>query len=427
LREVGLGHRLDAWPLTLSGGEAQRVALARALVREPQLLLLDEPFAALDALTRLRMHELVLALWRAHGCAVLMVTHDVDEAVALADRILVLDGGRIAAQERIGIARGARGELTLPLKEKLLGILGGTDAHADHVIPFPTRPESDAMATLAPCPLPLAHCACPLFHARASRLRGFVTSLAELVSATRNEAEILETGAKLLARLIAQDDWLPPAFAIPHPDRYQQYLLHCDSRERFSVVSFVWAPGQGTPIHDHRVWGLVGVLRGRKRPSASCARAMAASSPMARRSSCGRAKSRRSAPAPATSTASAMPAAMARPFPFTSMAATSARSSARPMPSMARPSASSRAMPAPFCPTCGIDRKHHDHADQNSHDQRAGHSPGLLSREEIALIDLREEADFARGHPLFAAQIRCAGWSRKRAGACPRRRGGCGL
>jgi sulfonate transport system ATP-binding protein len=105
---VGLGHRLDAWPLTLSGGEAQRVALARALVREPQLLLLDEPFAALDALTRLRMHELVLALWRAHGCAVLMVTHDVDEAVALADRILVLDGGRIAAQERIGIARGAR-------------------------------------------------------------------------------------------------------------------------------------------------------------------------------------------------------------------------------------------------------------------------------------------------------------------------------
>jgi 3-mercaptopropionate dioxygenase len=97
-----------------------------------------------------------------------------------------------------------------------------------------------------------------------ARLRGFVTSLAELVGSTRNEAEILQSGEKLLARLIAHDDWLPEAFAQPHPDRYQQYLLHCDSRERFSVVSFVWGPGQGTPIHDHRVWGLIGVLRGRE-------------------------------------------------------------------------------------------------------------------------------------------------------------------
>jgi predicted metal-dependent enzyme (double-stranded beta helix superfamily) len=95
-----------------------------------------------------------------------------------------------------------------------------------------------------------------------ARLRGFVTSLAELIAATRSEAEVLETGAKLLARLVAHDDWLPPAFAVPHPDHYQQYLLHCDSRERFSIVSFVWGPGQGTPIHDHRVWGLIGVLRG---------------------------------------------------------------------------------------------------------------------------------------------------------------------
>jgi sulfonate transport system ATP-binding protein len=154
LREVGLGHRLDAWPLTLSGGEAQRVALARALVREPKLLLLDEPFAALDALTRLRMHELVLALWRAHGCAVMMVTHDVDEAIALADRILVLDGGRIAAQETITIPRGERGALTQPLKDKLLGILGGHGGHAprtDHVIPFPHKhPASDQPAPREP-------------------------------------------------------------------------------------------------------------------------------------------------------------------------------------------------------------------------------------------------------------------------------------
>jgi len=97
-----------------------------------------------------------------------------------------------------------------------------------------------------------------------ARLRGFVTSFAELLASTRNEAEVLQSGAKLLARLVAHDDWLPDACAVPHPDRYQQYLLHCDSRERFSVVSFVWGAGQGTPIHDHRVWGLVGVLRGRE-------------------------------------------------------------------------------------------------------------------------------------------------------------------
>lgn len=126
LQEVGLGHRLEAWPLTLSGGEAQRVALARALVREPQLLLLDEPFAALDALTRLRMHELVLSLWRRHRPAVLMVTHDVDEAIALADRIVLLDGGKIVAQERITASRGPeRATVAAPLRKRLLDALGG--------------------------------------------------------------------------------------------------------------------------------------------------------------------------------------------------------------------------------------------------------------------------------------------------------------
>ncbi|NML87604.1 cysteine dioxygenase [Sphingobium sp. TB-6] len=94
------------------------------------------------------------------------------------------------------------------------------------------------------------------------RLRGFVTAFADLLAATRDEGAILESGRALLGRLIAKDDWLPEEFTRPHPDRYQQYLLHCDSRERFSVVSFVWGPGQSTPIHDHTVWGLVGVLRG---------------------------------------------------------------------------------------------------------------------------------------------------------------------
>jgi sulfonate transport system ATP-binding protein len=143
LREVGLGHRLDAWPLTLSGGEAQRVALARALVREPALLLLDEPFAALDALTRLKMHDLVLDLWKAHRPAVLMVTHDVDEAIALADRVLVLDQGHIVAEERIAASRGDRSDVARGLRARLLGTLGGEGGQAS-VIPFPQSLEAHA-------------------------------------------------------------------------------------------------------------------------------------------------------------------------------------------------------------------------------------------------------------------------------------------
>lgn len=105
LAEVGLAGRSGAWPLTLSGGEAQRASLARALVREPSLLLLDEPFSALDALTRITMHQLVLNLWERHQPAVLLVTHDVDEALALADRVLVLTAGRIGLSGRIAAVR----------------------------------------------------------------------------------------------------------------------------------------------------------------------------------------------------------------------------------------------------------------------------------------------------------------------------------
>jgi len=96
-------------------------------------------------------------------------------------------------------------------------------------------------------------------------LRHFVRRLAELIDSVRHQHEILASGSALLARLVAIDGWLPDDYAEPSATRYQQYLLHCDSRERFSVVSFVWAPGQATPIHDHRVWGLVGVLRGAER------------------------------------------------------------------------------------------------------------------------------------------------------------------
>lgn len=126
LAEVGLAHRENAWPGTLSGGEAQRVALARALVREPQLLLLDEPFAALDALTRIRMHQLILSLWREHRPAVLLVTHDVDEAVLLADRVLVLEQGRIVSDIAITQPRPRSAELPQfqQVRAQLLELLG---------------------------------------------------------------------------------------------------------------------------------------------------------------------------------------------------------------------------------------------------------------------------------------------------------------
>ncbi|MGW4633161.1 ABC transporter ATP-binding protein [Nocardia sp. NPDC004415] len=126
LAEVGLAGRENAWPRELSGGEQQRVALARSLVREPELLLADEPFGALDALTRIRMHALLQALCAAHRPAVLLVTHDVDEAVLLADRVLVLDEGRIAIDQRIDTPRPRRHAHPefVRLREVLLAGLG---------------------------------------------------------------------------------------------------------------------------------------------------------------------------------------------------------------------------------------------------------------------------------------------------------------
>jgi sulfonate transport system ATP-binding protein len=142
LAEVGLGHRLDAFPATLSGGEAQRTALARALVRDPKLLLLDEPFAALDALTRMRMHRLVEALWRQHRLSVLLITHDVDEAILLADRALVIEYGRITASIVIDLPRardlGQPGFVTL--RKRLLSAIGMKDEDSRGTAPVDQSP-----------------------------------------------------------------------------------------------------------------------------------------------------------------------------------------------------------------------------------------------------------------------------------------------
>ncbi|MFC5605928.1 ATP-binding cassette domain-containing protein [Variovorax soli] len=105
LAQVGLAEREGEWPARLSGGQRQRVALARALVHQPRLLLLDEPLGALDALTRIEMHRLIESLWQRHRFTALLVTHDVQEAVALADRVILIEDGRIALDEAINLAR----------------------------------------------------------------------------------------------------------------------------------------------------------------------------------------------------------------------------------------------------------------------------------------------------------------------------------
>ncbi|WP_229069087.1 ABC transporter ATP-binding protein [Actinoplanes sp. DH11] len=125
LAEVGLAGREQAWPYQLSGGEQQRAALARSLVREPRLLLADEPFGALDALTRIRMHTLLRKLCEAHRPAVLLVTHDVDEAIVLADRVILLDGGVVRTDVPVDLPDRSRNSPAFAdLRAHLLDQLG---------------------------------------------------------------------------------------------------------------------------------------------------------------------------------------------------------------------------------------------------------------------------------------------------------------
>jgi len=97
---------------------------------------------------------------------------------------------------------------------------------------------------------------------KANRLQHFVAEVDALLATDRREAELLPLLGDAMHALVAKDDWLDPTFAMPDPTYYQQYLLYADPEDRFSVVSFVWGPGQHTPIHDHTVWGVIGMLRG---------------------------------------------------------------------------------------------------------------------------------------------------------------------
>ena len=108
LAAVGAGESRGEWPAALSGGHEQRVALARALIHRPGLLLLDEPLGALDALTRIEMQDLIETLWQTHGFTVLLVTHDVSEAVAMADRVLLIEEGKIGLDLTVDIPRPRR-------------------------------------------------------------------------------------------------------------------------------------------------------------------------------------------------------------------------------------------------------------------------------------------------------------------------------
>ncbi|MDR3399609.1 MAG: ATP-binding cassette domain-containing protein [Pandoraea sp.] len=148
LGEVGLAERANDWPSQLSGGQRQRVALARALVHQPDLLLLDEPLGALDALTRIEMHALIERLWRAHGFTALLVTHDVQEAVALADRVVLIEQGQLGLDQSVSLARPrARGSVEFAgLEAQVLARVLQTEpsagAHAHAPAPEPLWPAA---------------------------------------------------------------------------------------------------------------------------------------------------------------------------------------------------------------------------------------------------------------------------------------------
>jgi len=135
LAEVGLDERADDWPATLSGGQRQRVALARALASGPSLLLLDEPLGSLDSLTRREMQSLVERLWQHSRCTAVLVTHDVEEAVLLADRIILIENGQIALDTPVALPRprSRYSSEFVSIARKILDSLLGVDSSSDPV------------------------------------------------------------------------------------------------------------------------------------------------------------------------------------------------------------------------------------------------------------------------------------------------------
>lgn len=220
----------------------------------------------------------------------------------------------------------------------------------------------------------------------AGPLSRFVAAFDDLVE--RDEATILDRGAGLLAALVARDDWLPPEFAAPDPAGYRQYLLHRDPAARFTVVSFVWGPGQATPVHDHRTWGLVGVLRGAERNEVF----VRAGDVLARAGSVALLGAGDvSAVSPAIGDIHRVSNAYDDRVSISihvyggDIGAIERATYAADGSERRFVSGYSTPEPAPATPW----------------DVRAA----LLARHEIALIDLRDEDRFATGHPLFAAQI----------------------
>jgi sulfonate transport system ATP-binding protein len=144
LDAVGLADRANEWPAALSGGQKQRVALARALIHQPRLLLLDEPLGALDALTRIEMQQLIERLWQQHGFTVLLVTHDVSEAVAIADRVILIEDGEVGLDLHVDLPRPrVRGSHRLAALEtevlnRVLSLPGEPPA-PEPVSPLPTQ------------------------------------------------------------------------------------------------------------------------------------------------------------------------------------------------------------------------------------------------------------------------------------------------
>jgi len=231
--------------------------------------------------------------------------------------------------------------------------------------------------------------------AQTPRLERFVTQIDEVLQRTQVEAEILQRASALLGELIQSDDWLPEAFAQPNPERYQQYLLYADPDDRFSVVSFVWGPGQSTPIHDHTVWGLVGVLRGAElcQPFVKNAKGHWLASKAQKRLEVGEVEAVSPFIGDVHRVWNALPDA---------------------------PSISIHVYGA----NIGKVRRHVFHEDGTVKEFISGYSNAqkvlpvefdsttflevrhaLLQKREIALIDVREEDPYAQSHPLFAANM----------------------